>query len=83
MPFGLGGPWAAMRAAVRRATPSGAILNAAECVSADAALAMFLGGPDRPGRPRAVEPGQPGDLCVLTQPPAAVLAELDGVVDPR
>lgn len=38
---------------------------------------MFLGWPDRPSRLRAVEPGQPGDLCVLTQPPAVVLAELD------
>jgi predicted amidohydrolase YtcJ len=77
MPFGRGDPWAAMRAAVHRATPSGAILNAAECVSAATALTMFLGWPDRPGRLRAVEPGQPADLCVLTQPPAAVLAELD------
>ncbi len=37
-------------------------------------------GPDRPGRPRTVEPGQPGDLCVLTQPPAAALAELDAAM---
>ena len=77
MPFGLGDPWAAMRAAVHRATPSGAILNAAECVSAATALTMFLGWPDRPGQLRAVETGQPADLCVLTQPPAAALAELD------
>jgi predicted amidohydrolase YtcJ len=77
MPFGQGDPWAAMRAAVHRATPSGAILNSAESVTAAAALTMFLGWPDRPGRPRTIEPGQPGDLCVLTQPPAAALAELD------
>jgi hypothetical protein len=38
---------------------------------------MFLGRPDRPGRPRSVEAGQPGDLCVLTEPPATALAELD------
>ena len=38
---------------------------------------MFLGRPDRPGRARTVEPGQPGDLCVLTEPPATALAELD------
>ena len=77
MPFGQGDPWAAMRAAVHRVTPSGAVLNAAECISGRDALTMFLGCPDRPGQPRAVEMGQPADLCVLTQPPAAVLAELD------
>jgi predicted amidohydrolase YtcJ len=77
MPFGQGDPWAAMRAAVHRATPSGAVLNASECISARKALTMFLGWPGRPGRARVVETGQPGDLCVLTQPPAAALAELD------
>jgi predicted amidohydrolase YtcJ len=77
MPFGRGDPWAAMRAAVHRTTPNGAVLNAGERISAEKALTMFLGPPDRPGQPRAVESGQPGDLCVLTQSPAAVLAELD------
>ncbi|MCV7100975.1 amidohydrolase family protein [Mycobacterium palustre] len=77
MPFGHGDPWTAMRAAVYRTTPSGAVLNANERVSARQALAMFLGRSDRPGRARAVEPGQPGDLCVLSEPPATVLAELD------
>ncbi|MEE6179460.1 amidohydrolase family protein [Mycobacterium sp. 050134] len=77
MPFGHGDPWTAMRAAVYRTTPSGAVLNAGECVSPLAALTMFLGGPDRPARPRTVEPGQPGDLCVLSEPPATALAELD------
>ncbi len=77
MPFGQGDPWAAMRAAVHRTTPTGAVLNAGERISADEALTMFLGWPDRPGQPRAVKPGQPGDLCVLAQPPEAVLVELD------
>ncbi|MCV7090257.1 amidohydrolase family protein [Mycobacterium interjectum] len=77
MPFGHGDPWTAMRAAVYRTTPSGAVLNADECVPALTALTMFLGHADQPGRPRTVEAGQPGDLCVLTEPPAAVLAELD------
>ncbi|MDT5349179.1 MAG: hypothetical protein QOH91_2466 [Mycobacterium sp.] len=77
MPFGHGDPWTAMRAAVYRTTPSGAILNADECVSARTALTMFLGYSDDPGRVRTIEPGQPGDLCVLTEPPATVLAELD------
>lgn len=77
MPFGHGDPWTAMRAAVHRTTPSGAVLNANECVSALTALTMFLGRPDCPGRTRSVEAGQPGDLCVLTEPPATALAELD------
>ncbi len=77
MPFGHGDPWTAMRAAVYRTTLSGTVLGASECVSARTALTMFLGWPDRPGRARAVEPGQPGDLCVLSEPPATALAELD------
>jgi predicted amidohydrolase YtcJ len=77
MPFGHGDPWTAMRAAVYRTTPSGAVLNANECVSALKALTMFLGRPDEPGRARTVETGQPGDLCVLTEPPATALAELN------
>ncbi|MGZ4509867.1 MAG: amidohydrolase family protein [Mycobacterium sp.] len=77
MPFGHGDPWTAMRAAVYRTTPSGTVLNANECVSARDALTMFLGRPDRPGRPRAVAVGQPADLCVLSEPPATALAELD------
>jgi len=77
MPFGHGDPWTAMRAAVYRTTPSGAVLNADESVSALTALTMFLGQPDQPGRARTVETGQPGDLCVLSEPPEAALAELD------
>ncbi len=77
MPFGHGDPWTAMRAAVHRITLSGAVLNADECVSARTALTMFLGRADRPGQARSVAPGQPGDLCVLTESPQTVLAELD------
>jgi predicted amidohydrolase YtcJ len=77
MPFGHGDPWTAMRAAVYRTTPSGAVLNPNECISALKALTMFLGRPDEPGRARTVETGQPGDLCVLSEPPATALAELD------
>jgi predicted amidohydrolase YtcJ len=80
MPFGHGDPWAAMRAAVYRSTASGAVLNSGECISARRALTMFLGRSYQPGRVRAVETGQPGDLCVLSEPPAAVLAELDAAM---
>ncbi|BBZ11114.1 amidohydrolase family protein [Mycobacterium branderi] len=77
MPFGHGDPWAAMRAAVHRITPSGAVLGPDECVPERRALMMFLGWAEHPSRVRTVEPGQPGDLCVLSAPPEAVLAELD------
>jgi predicted amidohydrolase YtcJ len=77
MPFGDGDPWAAMRAAVHRTTPGGRILSGRECVSAQAALTMFLGRPDHPTRTRTVAPGEPADLCVLTVPPDTALAELD------
>ncbi|BBY58711.1 amidohydrolase family protein [Mycolicibacterium sarraceniae] len=77
LPFGGADPWAAMRAAVYRTAATGAVLNAGECVSATAALTMFAGHPDRPDVPRLIEPGQPGDLCVLGAPPADVLDTLD------
>jgi predicted amidohydrolase YtcJ len=77
MPFGQPDPWAAMRAAVHRTTPAGAVLGADERVSAQTALTMFFGYPDQPSRARAVQPGQPGDLCVLSVPPPTALAELD------
>ena len=77
MPFGHGDPWTAMRAAVHRTTLRGAVLNVDECVSARTALTMFLGRSDQPGQARSVGPGQPGDLCVLSEPPETALAELD------
>ncbi len=76
-PFGDSDPWAAMRAAVHRVTPSGFVLGTAETVSPRTALQMFLGWPDRPAVARQVASGQPGDLCVLAAPPEQVLAELD------
>ncbi|HUO38448.1 MAG TPA: amidohydrolase family protein [Mycobacterium sp.] len=77
LPFGDGDPWAAMRAAVHRRTPSGATLNTDERVDPMSALTMFFGHPDRPAEPRVVATGQPADLCVLGAPPRQVLAELD------
>ncbi len=78
MPFGDGDPWAAMRAAVHRRTPSGAVLGEAERVSPRTALELFLGTAAAPTVPRRVAPGQPGDLCVLGVPPAELLDDLDG-----
>jgi predicted amidohydrolase YtcJ len=77
MPFGEPDPWAAMRAAVRRTTGSGAVLGGDERVSARTALSMFFGNADNPVAHRTVTPGQPGDLCVLAAPPDEALRELD------
>jgi predicted amidohydrolase YtcJ len=77
MPFGDGDPWAAMRAAVYRTTPSGAVLGSNECVSARTALTMFLGSAAHPTRQRDVAAGEPADLCVLSVTPQTALAELD------
>jgi len=77
LPFGGADPWAAMRAAVHRTTGAGAVLNADECVTAATALSMFTGHPERPDVPRTIEPGEPGDLCVLAAAPADVLDALD------
>lgn len=77
MPFGDGDPWAVLRAAVHRRTPSGAVLGEREQVSARTALDLFLGGPIEPTRARTVAAGQPGDLCVLTAAPEDVLRDLD------
>ena len=77
MPFGDGNPWATMRAAVHRTTAAGAVFGPDECVSAREALTMFFGTSTQPTRPRAIQNGQPGDLCVLAAPPEEVLNELD------
>jgi predicted amidohydrolase YtcJ len=76
MPFGDADPWAAMRAAVRRMTASGAPLGQREAVSARTALELFHGQPEQPTHRRTVTPGQPSDLCVLSASPDEVLAEL-------
>jgi predicted amidohydrolase YtcJ len=73
-PFGGMDPWAAMRAAVHRTTAAGDVIGPAERITADEALSLFLGRPDRPSVPRTVEVGQPGDLMVLT--PTAVVQTL-------
>ena len=78
LPFGDPDPWAAMRAAVGRTTPSGAVLGAAETVPARVALRLFHGDAEHPTDPRTVEAGQPADLCLLDGGPDEVLADLSG-----
>jgi len=75
-PFGALDPWAAMRAAVTRDTHDGHVLGPQECLEPLAALSMFLGSAVRPAQPRRLAPGQPGDLCVLSVPPADALRTL-------
>lgn len=75
-PFGALDPWAAMRAAVTRATPNGHVLGPQERIAPLQALQMFLGCADRPAKPRHIAPGQPGDLAVLSAPPADALRVL-------
>jgi predicted amidohydrolase YtcJ len=75
-PFGSLDPWAAMRAAVKRTTDTGAVLGPDERIPPHRALQLFLGHPDDPARPRSVAPGEPGDVCVLALPPPEALAEL-------
>ncbi|MFZ0832438.1 MAG: amidohydrolase, partial [Mycobacterium sp.] len=68
---------------VTRVTASGRVLGAHERVEPFRALQMFMGTGDRPAVPRRIEPGQPGDLCILSVPPDDALRSLscDMVVD--
>ncbi|MCV7385847.1 amidohydrolase family protein [Mycolicibacter longobardus] len=75
-PFGDGDPWVAMRAAVQRSTPGGAVLGSAERISARAALQGFSGRAEQPLTPRRIAVGEPGDLCVLAGDPFALDAGL-------
>lgn len=76
-PFGAPDPWAAMRAAVHRRTPHGAVLNPVERISGRRALTLFLGSAENPARPRRIAIGEPGDLCLLTGSPQRVVDALD------
>lgn len=77
-PYSAPDPWAAMRAAVSRRTPSGAVLGADERVTPEVALGLFLGDLHDPGGPaRVVRVGASADLCLLAHPLATVLERLD------
>jgi predicted amidohydrolase YtcJ len=77
-PFGRADPWRAMRAAVTRQSACGAVLGAAEALSPEEALALFLTSPEDPGgRPRRLEVGGPADLCLLDRPWHALRQDLD------
>lgn len=79
-PYGEADPWRAMAAAVRRETRGGARIGAAEALSPQEALRLFLGDPWRPGTgTRTLGAGRRADLCVLDRPWAAMLADLAAV----
>lgn len=68
-PFGHPDPWRAMRAAVDRRSAAGVVLEAAEALSPERALALFTAPPASPGgAPRAITLGAPADLCLLDRP---------------
>ena len=64
-PFGDPDPWAAMRAAVQRRTPSGIAMGEAEALTPEQALDLFLRDPLDLSLRRKVETGAPADLCLL------------------
>ena len=68
-PFGEADPWAAMRAAVNRQTPSGEVLGAEEVLTPEEALRLFTTPLDAPGAaPRRIAVGTAADFCLLTLP---------------
>lgn len=65
-PYGDCDPWAAMRAAVQRSTPSGMLLGEAERLNPEQALALFTSAADDPGGDsREIAVGATADLCLL------------------
>lgn len=67
-PFGAADPWIAIRSAVRRRTASGCELGAAEALTPEDAVALFLGSAETPALPRRIEAGTNADLCLLDRP---------------
>jgi predicted amidohydrolase YtcJ len=67
-PFGLPDPWASMRAAVSRRTRDGQMIGAAEALTPEQALDLWLADPDDLGRRRKIRVGAPADLCLLAHP---------------
>lgn len=76
-PYGTVDPWAVMRAAVTRSTELGVLMGADEALSAEAALAGYLGSPEDPGGlARSIRPGVSADLCLLHAPWSEVRGSL-------
>ncbi|MGW0830512.1 amidohydrolase family protein [Streptomyces prunicolor] len=69
-PYGTADPWAVMRAATER--------DDAERLAPEAALRLFTGEPQRPGRTRRLTVGATADLCLLHVPLREALRALSG-----
>ncbi|MDQ0466892.1 putative amidohydrolase YtcJ [Caulobacter ginsengisoli] len=68
-PYASADPWAAIRAAAWRLTPTCRLLGGEERLSPAQALDLFLGARDDPGGPpRRVAVGALADLCLMTAP---------------
>jgi predicted amidohydrolase YtcJ len=68
-PFGDADPWRAMRAAVKRQTPSGRVMAASEALTPEQALLLFLSSPEAPGVDTVkLAVGARADLCLLDSP---------------
>jgi len=77
-PFGGADPWQAMRAAVERRTPAGCVMAAAEALTPEQALSLFLSEPGAPGvGARTLVAGAPADLCLLDTAWEIVRGDLD------
>ncbi len=78
-PFGPADPWAVMRAAADRRTPSGEVIGPAERQTVARALRGYLAASARPGGPpRRITIGAPADLVLMHAPWAAVVAAPSG-----
>ncbi|UVO52679.1 amidohydrolase family protein [Sphingomonas sp. SUN039] len=75
-PFGGADPWASMAAAVSRTTRDGPMLGAAEALTPEAALGLFLADPHDLTCERRIQPGAPADLCLLDRDWAAARIRL-------
>ncbi|MFJ4782001.1 amidohydrolase family protein [Streptomyces sp. NPDC088794] len=77
-PYGDPDPWACLRAAAERTTPSGRVLGPAERVAAATVLHGMLSPLHDPGGPpRRIAEGDPADLVLLDRPLADALHSPD------
>jgi predicted amidohydrolase YtcJ len=80
-PYGPLDPWAVMRAATLRQSPSGETLGSSERLTPDQALAGYLSPASRPGAPATrIQPGADADLVLLRAPLHEALASMDAAL---
>jgi len=77
VPYGDANPWAAMHAAVNRRSENGVVMGAAESLTPEQALRLFLSPLHAPyAAPRRVAVGESADLCLLAMPWQQVRGDL-------